>query len=584
MAIDGIFLHLLARQISEACAGARVDKIHQPARETLLLAMRGTKGNQKLLLCASSQSARIQLTQKGIENPSAPPMFCMLLRKYLSGAKLAAIEQVGLDRILQLRFQARNEFGDAVELRLSAEIMGRHSNLILIGPQGNIIDAIKRVDPGMSSVRQVLPNLPYSLPPMQDKANLLEDGAQEAARRILSLPELPLEKAVMRAVMGVSPVVAQEAAGYVSRGGTGIVGDLTKDGQDRLSFFLERMAQSIASGGTPTMVLTREGVPKDVSFMPLAQYHGLMITKEFPSYSALLDAFFSERDVAERMKQRSGDLFRFLANLSERIERKLQNQREELLQSGGREGLRIKGELLNANLYRLKKGDTIARLENFYEPDAPIVEIPLNPRLSPAQNAQHYYTEYRKADNAERMLKTLIGKGEEEHRYIDTVLDSLMRATSEAELSAIRSELADGGYLRSRPTREKRVQKLEPVRYCSSDGFTILQGRGNVQNDQLTMKQAHKNDIWFHAQNIPGSHVILVTQGRTPPERTLEEAANIAAYHSKSKHSALVPVDYTEIRNVRKPAGAKPGFVLYVNYRTAIVTPDGEKVQSLIVE
>lgn len=589
MAIDGIFLHLLAEELRPLCGNARVDKIHQPARETLIFALRARGGAVKLLLSAAAQSARVQLTKGSYENPAAPPMLCMLLRKHLTGAKLFSIEQSGLDRILSFRFENRNELGDVVELRVVVEIMGRHSNIILLGPDGVIIDAVKRIDPSLSSVRQVLPGLRYQLPPLQDKLNLLDDGADAVYDRILKDPERPLRKAAMEAMMGISPVVAEEIAGYASRTGEGTAASLGDSGRDRLRFFLREMERQIRAGGVPTMLLTRDGAPKDLSFLRLTQYEGLCITKEYPSYSDLLDAFYAEKDLHERMKQRSGDLFRFLVNLSERTERKLQHQREELLQSRDRDRLRVQGDLLNANLYRIQKGDAVARVENFYEPDSPVVEIPLERRLTPSQNAQRYYTEYRKADTAEKKLREQIAQGETEYAYLDTVMDSLMRAASEAELDAIREELMEGGYLRRRNAsqaakrcvREKRTLRLEPARYRSSDGFLILQGRGNLQNDRLTMREAKKNDIWFHTQNIPGSHVIVVSEGREVPERTLEEAAVIAAYHSKAKASAGVPVDYTEIRNVRKPAGAKPGFVLYVNYRTAIVTPDRERVDAL---
>lgn len=581
MAIDGIFLSLLRREIEPLCGAARVDKIHQPAKETLILTLRCAGGGKKLLLSASSQTPRLHLTRGSYENPAAPPMFCMLLRKHLSGARLTEIRQISLDRILLLCFENRNELGDMLTLKLAVEIMGRHSNIILLNEQDKIIDSIKRVDPTQSSVRQVLPGLAYELPPAQDKLDLLAAGARAVCQKILSFSTLPLHKAAMAAMMGISPVVANEISGYVSRAGTDTVANLSPDECDRLGFFISGLQERVIAGGVPTMLCTRLGAPKDVSFIPLTQYEGLMTTCSYPSYCELLDSFYAERDLSERIRQRSGDLFRFLANLSERIERKMQAQGEELEQSRGRERLRRQADLINANLYRLKKGDTSAVLENFYEEGAPVVEIPLDARLTPAQNAQRYYAEYRKADTAERMLNEQLLKAQSEHRYLDTVMDNLLRAACEAELDSIREELRAGGYLRKSTGKVQRPQKLEPVAYRSSDGFLILQGRGNLQNDKLTMKDAKKEDIWFHTQNIPGSHVVVVTGGKTPPDRTLEEAAMIAAYQSKAKGSPLVPVDYTEIRNVRKPSGAKPGFVLYVNYKTAIVTPDEALLERL---
>lgn len=584
MAIDGIFLHLVARELSPLCGNARVDKVHQPAKETLIFALRHRGGMAKLLLSASAQSPRVQLTAGGYENPASPPMLCMLLRKHLTSARLLSVDQAGLDRVLIFSFETRDELGDRVVLRLAVEVMGRHSNIVLFNEEGRILDAVKRIDPAMSSVRQVLPGLPYILPPKQDKTDLLSDGPDAAADKMLSMPAQPVHKAAMASIMGISPVVAGEIAGYASRSNDGTIAQLGQDGKDRLRFFLGRLVDQVRAGGTPTMLMTREGVPKDLSFLDMTQYKGLCITKTFNTYSELIDAFYAEKDLAERMKQRSGDLFRFLANLSERTERKLQHQREELLESRDRDRLRVQGDLLSANLYRLEKGMTTARVENYYDPAGGQVEIPLNPRLTPSQNAQRYFAEYRKADTAEKKLRELIEEGEAECRYLDSVLDALLRATGEAELEAIRDELAAGGYMRKRgqAVRQKqRTLKLLPNRYRSSDGFLILQGRGNVQNDRLTMKEARKNDLWFHTQNIPGSHVIVVSEGRQVPERTLEEAALIAAFNSKAKNSSQVPVDYTEVRNVRKPNGAKPGFVLYVNYKTAIVTPSRARVEAL---
>ena len=581
MAIDGLFLHLLLQELMPLCGDARVDRIHQPGRESLLLALRCRGGNKRLLLSASPQTPRIQLTGQDYENPGTPPMFCMLLRKHLSGARLMRLEQVARDRIVRIGFEGRNDFGDVTFPELVVEVMGRHSNIILCDGEGRIIDAIKRVDPTMSSVRQVLPNMPYALPPMQEKCDLLSEGPDAACARMLAEPSLPVAKAAMAVIMGISPIVAGEIAAYASRSGPGTVGDLGREGENRLHFFLGELCDKVRRGGQPTMVLTREGAPRDLTFIEVNQYGQQMATRAYPSYSALLDAFYAEKDLSERMKQRSGDLFRLLVNLSERTGRKLQHQREELLQSQDRDRLRIQGDLLNANLYRLKKGETLARLENFYEPDSPLMEIPLDVRLTPAQNAQRYYAEYRKADTAEKMLRRLIAEGEADDAYLDTVMDNLLRATSEAELDAIREELIRGGYLRRHAGSSKKPRRLLPDRYRSSDGFLILRGRSNLQNDQLTMREARKNDIWLHTQNIPGSHVLVVTGGEPVPGRTLEEAAVIAAYHSKAKSSARVPVDYTEIRNVRKPAGAKPGFVLYVNYQTAIVTPDEERVLAL---
>lgn len=584
MAIDGIFLSLVRRELLPLCGIARVDKVSQPARDTIILGLRGSGSNVKLLLSSSSQTPRLHLTEAVYENPQTPPMFCMLLRKHLTSARLTAITQVELDRILMLYFENRNDMGDMVTLRLAVEIMGRHSNIILLNSEDKILDSIKRVDPSQSSVRQVLPGMKYTLPPWQDKLNIHTAGAAAVYERMLCHESLTTSKSAMASIMGISPIIAAELVGYVTRGEARAMSALSADEKDRLRFFLASLEEKIKKGGTPTMLCTKEGEPKDVSFIPLEAYEGLSLTKSYESYSALLDAFYVKRDLSQRIHQRSGDLFRFLVNHSERLERKMALQQEELAESRDREKLRVLADIINANLYKLKKGDSAAKLENFYEPNSPEIEIPLDVRLTPSQNAQHYYAEYRRADTAERMLIAQLQKAETERQYLDTVLDSLVRATCEAELDSIREELREGGYIKKSGKKRAKPQKLPPIKYISSDGFVIFQGRGNLQNDKLTMKDSARDDIWFHAQNIPGSHVVVQSRGEAVPERTLTEAAMIAALGSKAGTSALIPVDYTTVRHVRKPSGAKPGFVLYVSYKTAVVTPDAGLIESLRVK
>lgn len=590
MALDGIMLSLLVRELAPLCGIARVDKVQQPVKETLVLTLRQSGGARRLLLSASSQTPRLHLCEVAIENPAAPPMFCMLLRKHLLGAKLLEIQQPGAERIVRFLFQGKNELGDSVIVTLVVEIMGRHSNILLLDESGRIIDSIKRVSPIQSSVRQVLPGLLYTEPPGQDKINLLVSTKEDVAQRVLEERELPLERALMGNIEGISPIIAREIASYTAGDCLLPVRELTEDQRDRLLFFLGQIkdklfakslspdglsTDKLALGGTPTMLCDTDGTPKDISFLPLTHYARLALTKEFPTYSALLEAFFRERGKNERIRQQSGDLFRHLANHAGRLERKLQILQEELEESKNRDQLRLLGDLLNANLYRLKKGETKAVLEDFYQESCPTVEIPLDARLSPAENAQRYYASYRRADTAERILTEQLATAKSDYAYIDSVLDLLLRAESADELSALREELAENGYLRREPRKKGGKQAaLPPLSYHSSDGLLILQGRTNLQNDRLTMREAKKDDYWFHTQNIPGSHVILVTQGQEPSPKSLEEAAVIAASGSKARHSALVPVDYTRVRNVRKPNGARPGFVLYVNYQTATVTPD----------
>ncbi|MDD2955889.1 MAG: NFACT RNA binding domain-containing protein [Oscillospiraceae bacterium] len=586
MALDGAFLHEIAHELSAVLLDSRVDKVFQPSREEIILLMRWRGGSARLLLSAGADSPRIHFTRTAPENPKTPPMFCMLLRKHLGSGRLVEIRQLGMDRILHLIFESVNEMGDLVRLTLAVEIMGRHSNIILVGPDGKIIDSVKRIDMEMSSVRQILPGMGYVLPPPQTgKLSLLENTGEEIAARVENLENTDLAKALMKVIQGVSPVLCREAASYAVRGLDVCSREMDPEQRRRLAEYLDYLSAVLKDHtGSPVLLSEPDGRPREFSFVPINQYRGALVSKEYPSYSELLDSFYGDRDLMERMKQRSHDLLRLLANASDRVSRKIEAQREQLADCAHRDTLRQYGDLINAGLYSMEKGMTELETQNFYDEALPAVTIPLDPRLTPSQNAQKYYAEYRKADTAERMLTGLIVQGEEELAYLDTVFDSLVRATREAELSALRDELTAAGYLKNRGPRNKRPEKLEPLRYRSADGFTILVGRNNVQNDKLTLKDAHNYDIWFHTQKIPGSHTIVVSGGKPVPNSTLEQAAIIAAYNSRARDSALVPVDYTVVKNVKKPQGARPGRVIYSDFETAVVTPDRQLVESLRVE
>ena len=573
MALDGITLSMLKNEISEKLIGARVDKIHQPSKEELIIALRWNGGNGKLLISASASGPRIHFTESSVDNPKNPPMFCMLMRKHLSGAKLVEIEQFGLERMLHISFSTYNEFGDPVIIKLAVEIMGRHSNIMLIGPDGRIIDAIKRVTADMSSVRQVMPGMTYVFPPAQNKLNTLDIDCMELASRLKNGRDIPLSKALMENLDGVSPIVCREISEIVTGGFDTKAHDLTNDDFEKLASCLEKISESIKNGNAdPYMVIEENGHPLDFTFIKVSQYGDATEVRKFGSFSEMLDKFYSERSGADRMKQRSNDLFKFVTNLADRISRKLDVQRQELARSTERDILRVKGELIHANLWMIEKGMTSVVLENYYDNCKP-VEVKLDPRLTPNQNAQHYFSEYRKADTAERMLKKFIEKGEAELSYIESVFDLLSRARTDDEVIAIREELVAQGYLKNHRKNNQKPVKLAPKEYISSDGFRILCGRNNIQNDKLTFKVSRKNDIWLHTQKIHGSHTVIVTEGREVPETTIQQAAIVAAYNSKARESSLVPVDYTEIKNVKKPSGSAPGKAVYEHYKTAYVRP-----------
>ena len=573
MALDGITLSMLKNELAEKLIGARIDKIHQPSKEELVISLRWNGGNGKILISASASAPRVHFTESSVDNPKNPPMFCMLMRKHLSGAKLVEIEQFGLERMLHLSFATYNEFGDPVIIKLAVEIMGRHSNIMLIGPDGKIIDAIKRVTADMSSVRQVMPGMSYVFPPAQNKMNTLDLDYMGLIERLKNGRDIPLSKALMENLDGVSPIVCREISDIVTGGFDTKAHDLTNDDCEKLVNSLEKLAESVKNkNAAPYMVLEENGHPVDFTFIKVNQYGDAMEIRKFETFSEMLDKFYSERSGADRMKQRSNDLFKFVVNLADRISRKLDVQRQELARSTERDILRVKGELIHANLWMIEKGMTSVVLENYYDNCKP-VEVKLDPRLSPNQNAQHYFSEYRKADTAERMLKKFIEKGEAELSYIESVFDLLSRARTDDEVIAIREELVSGGYLKNHRKNNQKPVKLAPKEYISTDGFRILCGRNNIQNDKLTFKDSRKNDIWLHTQKIHGSHTVIVTEGREVPETTIQQAAVVAAYNSKGRESSLVPVDYTEIRNVKKPSGSAPGKAVYEHYRTAYVRP-----------
>lgn len=577
MALDGAFLYAIKKEM-ECLIGARVEKVHQPARDEIVLSLRTRERGYKVLISASADRARVHLTDVQVENPKVPPMFCMLLRKRLGSGRLLSIRQDGLERVLYLDFSCVNELGDVVQLTLACEIMGRYSNLILINENNRIIDSIKRVDSEMSSKRLVLPGMAYELPPRDERLNFLECSENEI-RDALREKNGMLPKVLLAVLEGVSPILVREWTFYAGRGCDLRTETMSDDHYDRLCFAISRTRSMLIDGQCHfTIAVTKEGQLKDFSFLPLHQYGTLMITREMPSACVLLDNFYAQRDRAARMKQRANDLFKLLVQRSERIGRRISSQTEEIEACKEKDMLRRYADLISSNLYRIKKGDTEAVLEDFYEENCPAVTVSLDPRLTPPQNAQHYYSAYKKACTAEKILAEQIDAGREELLYLDSVLDVLTRAETENDLEQLRLELAEQGYIRANRLKGKAPKTLPPIEYVSSDGFAISVGRNNKQNDKLTLKSSEKLDVWLHTQNIPGSHVIIHTGGEEVPMNTILEAAQIAAYHSKAQTSAQVPVDYCLVKFVKKPVGAKPGMVIFSNQHTVYVTPPADTI------
>lgn len=582
MALDGVFLNLIKKELESVLSDGRVDKIHQPSKEEILFTIRTREGAFKLLFNTSAGTSRVHITNAQIENPKTPPMFCMLMRKHLSGGKLVSIRQDGFERILYFDFDSANEMGDICRFTLAVEIMGRRSNLILINSDGKIVDSIKRVGHDMSSVRMVLHGITYQVPPKESRLSLFSFKKDEFIACLFKNANQIFSKALTKIFEGISPVFSREIEFFALKGEEKICSELSDDEIDRALFFINKTAGEINTHKNKFTVLkTKEGQLKDFCFCNITQYGNLMVTKNFESACELLDVFYSSRDQIARTKQRASDLFKFLVNTSDRISRRIANQREELKDCAERDTLKNYGDLIMANIYKLEKGMAYAEVEDYTKEDMPIVKVKLDKRLTPSQNAQKYYAEYRKADTAEKMLTGLIKDGEEELNYIDSVFDALTRASTESDVIELRSELAEQGYIKSSRIKGKPPKALPPIKFISSDGYEILVGRNNKQNDKLTLKDSEKSDIWLHTQKITGSHTVIKCRGEIPSDKTIEEACMIAAFHSSAKNSSTVPVDYTEIRYVKKPNGAKPGMVIFTNYKTVFVTPDEEIVESL---
>lgn len=574
MALDGIFLSKIKDEIEARVLSFRVEKVQQPTRDEVVLVLRGRGGAQRLLICVRSDSPRVHFTAQTIENPAAPPMFCMLLRKHLTSAKLTGVRQQQLDRLLFLDFDATNEIGDPVRLTLCVEIMGTYSNLILIGQDGKIIDSAKRIDYAASSVRQVLPGLPYVLPQPQDKICLETAQPSDVTARLLRTPHKMLSSALLSVVQGISPIIARELSFRVT-GEDAVVSDLTAAQTEQLERLLSSVKNSLHSDPAVYLVPDENGTPKELSFLPILQYGAARQAAEYDSASALLDDFFSERDRVTRLHQRGKELLRTLSNLIDRTARKLTLQRKELSACANRETLRLYGELITAQMHTLQKGSSSYTVENYYD-DMKQLTIPADPACSPKENANRYYKEYRKAQTAQGMLTKLIAEGESELAYFESVQDALSRADTDAELSAIREELHAGGYLK-KVGKKQKSKPLDFLRFQSSDGYSILVGRNNLQNDRLSLKTARKSDLWLHTQSVPGSHVIVQAKDGEVSDQAIEEAAAIAAYYSRARASSLVPVDYTRVKELKKPVGAKPGKVIYHTYYTILVKPQDGK-------
>ena len=555
MALDGIFLYHLKNEIAQFAIDSRVDKIHQPSKDEIIINLRSRQGSKKLLLSCNADAARIHFTEFPPENPAKPPMFCLLLRKRLAGAWVTDIEQDNLERILKINFSGTDELGDKTNYSLIIEIMGKYSNIIFVGKDGKIIDSMKRVDENKSHIREVLPGVTYVAPPKQDKLNIFTDDIEKIREKIAQSRK-GMYKAVMEAIKGISPIICREFE-Y----------GLTLDE-------FKKQAQN----PTPTVVFT--DAPKDFAFIDIKQYDNLATINHYDTFSQLLDYFYYERVRLMRIKARSADLFKTVTTLQERAVRKAINRTQELEDCKDKETYKLFGDLIAANMYRLEKGVPYYDLENYYDNNK-IVRIPADIMLTPSQNSQKYYKEYCKKQVAESKLNEFINEANDEANYFESVIDSLSRAETDGEITAIKAELASQGYIKKGNDKKKEQKSLKPMHFKTRDGFDVYVGRNNIMNDKLTMKTAKNYDTWFHVQSAAGSHVICETSGNQISDGAIHDCAVIAAYFSKARESSNVAVDYTLVKNVRKPNGAKPGFVVYDPYKTEFATPTIDEVESL---
>ena len=571
MAMDGLSL---AAAVAEARAlvGGRIDKIQQPDKDELVLAVRSGGENYRLLLCASPEHCRLQLTGVKRENPIEAPAFCMLLRKRLSGGRILSIDQPNLDRSVYISIEAQNDLGDMVPYTLCAEIMGKYSNIILISEKGVIMDAIKRVGVGMSNVRTILPGLEYIAPPSQEKADPMQASPEDFYDAISGA--MRPDKALSARFFGLAPSVAVKLLDSVTqgRGWEQLAEEERKKAAEDICEFYRRMSEGSFSA---VMIIDHQGEPEGV--LPFCPYG--CDYREMPSIGEALDSFYAETDVIQRMRRQGAGIRKTLQNNIERCKKKLAMQDEAISSEGDIEKLRLYGELLTANAYALQQGSSEAAVYNYYmDPPEPVV-IPLDSRLSPNDNAQKYYKKYQKAKAARDMAAEQREKTLEELEYLEGQLDNLDKCTGDSELRELSDELMNEGYIKRPKGKVQRLPTSKPMCFISSDGIEIYVGKNNRQNDMLTLKLAGPRDIWMHTKEIPGSHVII--KAEDPPKQTLYEGALLAAYYSKGRGGENIPVDYTEKRYVKKPSGAKPGMVIYTTNRTAYVTPDPAEIKAI---
>ncbi len=572
MPLDAAFLYRLTDEL-KVIKNSHIEKIQQPTSDELVLVLRAPQFSKRLLLSAHPGCARMHFTDMRQENPPTPPMFCMLMRKFFGSARITDISMIGLERVIKITVSSLNEMGDIINPSIYIELIGAAPNIVAVDNDGKIIDAMRR-----SSIekggRMLQPGAVYTLPSDQNRINIFENDIEQICEAILKKENLTIERAIMTTLSGFSPLVCREIAFSLCGNTDSYISTLNSAGRRQLKQILSTKKEQILNTGKPYIVLKPNGEAFDFCYCNIFQYGKTYKNELCESFSDLLEKFYTDKAYSSRLKRESADLLKLLVNLENRIIKRMNERKKDLKKCDNREQLRIYGELLKANLYRIQSGQTFAECENYYDENLSMVRIPLNPALSPANNAAKYFKDYKKTYVAEQTLSRLIEDDQNELEYIYSVLESLSRAKDISDISEIRLELISAGYIKHRQKTVKKQQQFTFMKDVSPGGYDVFIGKNNLQNDMLTLHKAEKNHLWFHTKNIPGSHVILACSSTDATDEDILFAATLAAKNSKAKDSSNVAVDYTPVKYVKKPSGARAGMVIYSTNKTVYVSPN----------
>ena len=574
MAFDGITIAAMVKELNTSLKGGRINKIAQPESDELLLTARGQDGQKRLLLSASPSLPLLYFTSKNRISPLTAPNFCMLLRKHIGSARITDITQPGMERVVQFHLEHLNELGDVCHKILIMELMGKHSNLIFCDDKGMILDSIKHVSSNMSSVREVLPGREYFIPKTQDKLDPLTITEEEFISVICQKP-LPAAKAIYSSLTGISPVMAQEVCFRASIDGNDSMQSLNEAARTHLYHTFARIMEQVKEGGFTPNIIFRGDEPVEYGVLDFQQYGPEYHSVSFDSVSQMLETYYASRDLITRIRQKSADLRRIVQTALERNRKKLMLQQKQMKDTEKKDKYKVYGELINTYGYGLEEGVKSFKALNYYTNEE--ITIPLDPQLTPQENSKKYFDRYQKLKRTQEALEEQIKETTEEIQHLESISNALDIAREESDLSQIKEELTEFGYVKKHYTSKKGAKmqtKSKPFHYISSDGYDIYVGKNNYQNDELTFKFASGNDWWFHAKKMPGSHVVVKTKDGTLPDRTFEEAGSLAAYYSQGRTAPKVEIDYLQKKNVKKPAGAKPGFVVYYTNYSLMAVPD----------